>query len=323
MIRFTCHSCDKNLKVDAKYAGRRVQCPRCQEKLRVPQPDDAGDSSASSEPPPSAKSPKTSKPPKKAEVGRDDAPQPDRTSAFDELLDDTDDTPPPPSVRPEDLTDRTVDQAQPEPAAPSEPKTPDPSPPEVPTLSAPLPVRREPLHSERLSSSDPPLSTSTPFGGPLDLSADDAAAWEEWEEDRRRQKPATPEDELDMTPMVDVTFLLLIFFMITASFQLQQSLKAEAPESEQEAAASAATDEEPEEEPIIVEVSEKNLIYVDGRQVALPEIGEALSQLKTDDPRVELMIEIDRSALHGTVVEVVNAANAVGIEKVARSSVGG
>ena len=39
-----------------------------------------------------------------------------------------------------------------------------------------------------------------------------------------RPENSTPRDELDMTPMVDVTFLLLIFFMVTASFSLQKSL---------------------------------------------------------------------------------------------------
>ena len=40
-----------------------------------------------------------------------------------------------------------------------------------------------------------------------------------------KPKEPIPEDELDMTPMVDVTFLLLIFFMVTASFTIQKSLE--------------------------------------------------------------------------------------------------
>ena len=40
-----------------------------------------------------------------------------------------------------------------------------------------------------------------------------------------KEKEPIPEDELDMTPMVDVTFLLLIFFMVTASFTIQKSLQ--------------------------------------------------------------------------------------------------
>lgn len=58
------------------------------------------------------------------------------------------------------------------------------------------------------------------------------------------------EDELDMTPMVDVTFLLLIFFMVTASFSLQKSL--EMPRQQSDAA--STNPQEPEEEPDLITV---------------------------------------------------------------------
>jgi biopolymer transport protein ExbD len=53
------------------------------------------------------------------------------------------------------------------------------------------------------------------------------------------------DEELDMTPMVDVTFLLLIFFMVTASFSLQKSI--EMPRQQTDAPSTSTTDEEPEE----------------------------------------------------------------------------
>ena len=53
------------------------------------------------------------------------------------------------------------------------------------------------------------------------------------------------DDELDMTPMVDVTFLLLIFFMVTASFSLQKSI--EMPRQQTDAPSTSTTDEDPEE----------------------------------------------------------------------------
>ena len=53
------------------------------------------------------------------------------------------------------------------------------------------------------------------------------------------------EEELDMTPMVDVTFLLLIFFMVTASFSLQKSI--EMPRQQTDAPSTSTTDEDPEE----------------------------------------------------------------------------
>ena len=213
MIRFGCPTCDKTMKVEARHAGRKVSCPRCGEKFRVPA----------------------------------DQPPASRESAPDE---------------------------------------------------------------------------SAPAGPAAD---GDALAWEQYDAERReaRRGGRVDEDELDMTPMVDVTFLLLIFFMITASFQFQQSLPASAPEPEQQAAASAANDEEPDQEPVVVEVAADGRVFVDGRDIPLPEVAEALTQLKAEDPDVELLLEVDREALHGTVVAVTDAAATAGITAVKRTSVGG
>jgi biopolymer transport protein ExbD len=64
-----------------------------------------------------------------------------------------------------------------------------------------------------------------------------------------------PEEEMDMTPMVDVTFLLLIFFMVTAAFSLQKSI--EMPRQQTDAPSTQVTDEEDDElETIEVEVDE-------------------------------------------------------------------
>jgi biopolymer transport protein ExbD len=64
-----------------------------------------------------------------------------------------------------------------------------------------------------------------------------------------------PEEEMDMTPMVDVTFLLLIFFMVTAAFSLQKSI--EMPRQQTDAPSTQVTDEEDDElESIEVEVDE-------------------------------------------------------------------
>lgn len=68
------------------------------------------------------------------------------------------------------------------------------------------------------------------------------------------------DDELDMTPMVDVTFLLLIFFMITAAFALQKAL--EVPPMDEEEAAASQTVEELEEDSIVVRVDEDNVFWV-------------------------------------------------------------
>ena len=69
-----------------------------------------------------------------------------------------------------------------------------------------------------------------------------------------------PEEEMDMTPMVDVTFLLLIFFMVTAAFALQKSMPMPKQQSDE---ASASTIEQEEELQVVdLEVDERGMFMV-------------------------------------------------------------
>ena len=82
-----------------------------------------------------------------------------------------------------------------------------------------------------------------------------AVAEDEDEIDEVLIRKKRPEEEMDMTPMVDVTFLLLIFFMVTAAFSLQKSI--EMPRQQTDAPSTQVTDEEDDElETIEVEVDE-------------------------------------------------------------------
>ncbi len=77
------------------------------------------------------------------------------------------------------------------------------------------------------------------------------------------KKEKIPEDELDMTPMVDVTFLLLIFFMVTASFTLQKSMP-QPPASSDEASMNVQ-EEEDAKDYVEVIIDQNNTYYVTSR----------------------------------------------------------
>ncbi len=83
---------------------------------------------------------------------------------------------------------------------------------------------------------------------------------EEEEEETHRREKREPE-ELDMTPMVDVTFLLLIFFMVTASFSLQKSI--EMPRQTTDLPSTSPVEEETDElDPVELEIDEFGGFYV-------------------------------------------------------------
>lgn len=148
------------------------------------------------------------------------------------------------------------------------------------------------------------------------------ADYAEEDERMRLKRQTAEEDDLDMTPMVDVTFLLLIFFMITASFQLQKSMQASPPDPDDQAAA-AVTPETPKDDPIVVEIDESDVVYVDGETVFLGDLRSRLEELRISEQVDEVTIEADRAARHGTVVSVSDSAIRAGFSSVKRTSVGG
>ncbi|MEM6330365.1 MAG: biopolymer transporter ExbD [Planctomycetota bacterium] len=77
----------------------------------------------------------------------------------------------------------------------------------------------------------------------------------------RPRKADAEQDDMDMTPMVDVTFLLLIFFMITAAFALQKAM--DVPPVEDDEAAPTQVVEEIEEDTVVVRLDEDNIYWID------------------------------------------------------------
>ncbi len=124
----------------------------------------------------------------------------------------------------------------------------------------------------------------------------------------------------NMTPMVDVTFLLLIFFMITAAFSLQKSL--EMPASDQsESVAQQRTIEELEQDDdyLIVRIDQDNVIWVaeheaPTRHELLAQLGEA----REAGPKApgHLLVYAHGDALHEKVVMVLDVGNSLGFEHV-------
>ncbi|MEJ5340704.1 MAG: biopolymer transporter ExbD [Thermogutta sp.] len=142
-------------------------------------------------------------------------------------------------------------------------------------------------------------------------------------------RPEMPEEVMDMTPMVDVVFQLLIFFMMTAAFSLQKALEMP-PSDNQEKTAQAQTLEELENESdfVIVRIDRDNNITVDGEdapsdQELLNKLREAkLGRLGQGVPgRTGLLVLADPQCRHETVVKALDAGNAVGMERIRLATV--
>lgn len=143
-----------------------------------------------------------------------------------------------------------------------------------------------------------------------------------------RTRGASREEDLDMTPMVDITFLLLIFFMVTAAFSLQKSIEVPPPDR-QESATQAQTIEELEEDDdyVIVRIDRDNMFWVTafgeesmapGEQELLVKLREAGEGMPGSDSRgpSSLLVLADGDCRHEKVVMALDAGNAVGMENV-------
>ena len=129
------------------------------------------------------------------------------------------------------------------------------------------------------------------------------------------------DDTVDMTAMVDVTFLLLIFFMVTASFAAQKVFETSPPEQEGEGGGAAVSSmEDLESNSVILEIDANDQMEIEGQPITgLYELRETLAAKMTED-KTELLIQAQYQATHGIVVSVTDVAMDVGMQKVRRIS---
>jgi biopolymer transport protein ExbD len=126
----------------------------------------------------------------------------------------------------------------------------------------------------------------------------------------RRQSRVLQDDaevELDMTPMLDVVFILLIFFIVTAVFVKEPGIDPLRPE---------AVTQERVRPTILVAVSADDEIYIDGRVYELSQIRNVLEQLLAQNPRADAMIQGDDEAPAGTVLDVQEVLQDLEVENI-------
>ena len=112
--------------------------------------------------------------------------------------------------------------------------------------------------------------------------------------------------QLDMAPLIDIVLQLMIYFMLTSSFIMQPGLKIKLPE--------AKTTEQGVPQPVLVSVTQNNVIFFQDRQVTIPEL-ESLLAAEGKKGKFVLVVKGDQEARHGLVVKVLDVARLAGAEK--------
>lgn len=126
------------------------------------------------------------------------------------------------------------------------------------------------------------------------------------------------DEEMDLTPMVDMTFLLLIFFMITASFSMQKSINFPPPGAEKKGASQQLQSlDDLEEKAIIVRIDDQNAILVEDEPVGdATQLASRFRNLMRSSGQNEVVVTAADAAFHETVVKVIDAANDAGVERI-------
>jgi biopolymer transport protein ExbD len=121
-----------------------------------------------------------------------------------------------------------------------------------------------------------------------------------------RTSSGLEEKGLDITPLIDAVFLLLIFFMVTTVFTTPPGLKVDLPK--------AAESDMPPEKDLNILISKDGEMELNGEPVTFEDLRDRLREAKEAYRSKLLIIKADKEALHGVVVRVMDTAKSVGIE---------
>ncbi|MBK6739770.1 MAG: biopolymer transporter ExbD [Haliea sp.] len=123
----------------------------------------------------------------------------------------------------------------------------------------------------------------------------------------RRNQKAVVEDEaqIDLTPMLDVVFIMLIFFIVTASFIKEAGIEVNRPE--------ASTADPKENVNILVAISATNEIWMDQRRIDARAVRANIERLHAENPKGAVVIQADNESNTETVASVLDAAREAGV----------
>lgn len=114
---------------------------------------------------------------------------------------------------------------------------------------------------------------------------------------------------LDITPLIDVVFLLLIFFLLSSSFIMQPGIKVKLPE--------ATTDDIKTKKDIFITLARDGTYFLNEEFISLAALPDKLRVLVAKEADQILIIKADREVKHGQVVEVMDIAKKAGIDRLA------
>ena len=126
---------------------------------------------------------------------------------------------------------------------------------------------------------------------------------------RRREEE---ENEIDMTPMLDVVFIMLIFFIVTTSFVKESGVTVSRP--------SAETAVEQKGSNILVAIRPNGEIWIDRRAIDVRAVRANIERLKAENPEGAVIIQADEYSNTGLLVKVMDQVRLAGVSNISISA---
>ena len=122
----------------------------------------------------------------------------------------------------------------------------------------------------------------------------------------RRKRVRQEEDaDIDITPMLDIVFIMLIFFIVTATFVKESGIDVTRPDAETAVKQNRVS--------ILIAIRDNNEIWINRRQVDLASVRANVEKLHAENPQGGAVIQADREAETGVLVEIMDQVRLAGV----------
>ena len=117
------------------------------------------------------------------------------------------------------------------------------------------------------------------------------------------------ESQIDLTPLIDVVFIMLIFFIVTATFVKETGIDVNSPE--------AKTAVVKEKANILIAIDANDQIWIDRRRVDIRSVRPNIERLHAENPQGSVVIQADKKSTTETLISVMDASRQAGVYNVA------
>ncbi len=125
---------------------------------------------------------------------------------------------------------------------------------------------------------------------------------------KKNLRPKQEETAIDMTPMLDIVFIMLIFFIVTTAFVKESGVTVSKPEAENKKSQSSAN--------IFIGITHEDDVYMLKKKIDKESIRTILANLLSENPESQVVIQADKASNSGVLLDVLDAAKLAGVKKV-------